>query len=195
MNPSIYLSLFIGWPAVWFVILSLFTHPAELFGLVLSGSLQGILIACGPLLAIVLFSRMAWRLLPPQQRSPSPNAAFLLFIPVFNVFWLYRMLYRLGTVVRDEANSLDPKPEVAEAIPKAFCHLGWIAWLLIVIPGLAMPVGPSSVRITAFVVPMIVGGIVATVWVLSGILMFTHISKVISRIANEKTGCEAGRGE
>ena len=187
MNASLYVCLFLGWPAGWFAVLSKFTDPAVLLGSVFGGSLEGILVLFGPLLALVLFSRKAWLLLPQQPRSPKPNAAFLLFVPIFNVFWQYRMLYRLGAVVTAEAANLDPKPEVADAIPKAFCHLGWIAWLLLCASAFGNPVPRLDFLVIA-------GGILGGLWLLCAIIMLSHFSNVISRIAGERASGDPGVG-
>lgn len=61
----------------------------------------------GPLITYVVFIRKVWRSLDTQKGRPNPDEALLLFVPIFNMFWQYRVLYPIGRALQEDAAKLN----------------------------------------------------------------------------------------
>jgi hypothetical protein len=176
MRPWPYIVAFFVAPVLCYVGVAIFRRHAPLPGiLLLSGALSQIT-------AWILFPKQAWRLLGPAPGRPSPNSAFLLLIPLFHWFWQYRMYYRLGDVIQQEAKRFPERNiEPAETLSKAFCHLFLVIQLAPCIMFLFFGRGTQAA------VFGVVYALLFLLWLLDAIMMFWHYAKTVSQLAALKS--------
>lgn len=124
-------------------------------------------LGAGPLITFLVFTRKAWLALDPQPKRPRPNEAFLLLIPIFNIFWQYRVIYPLGRVLQEDANKYNLKElEIGDSFSRVFCHLCWVSWLWVIIVSFMIWSAPIHFSPFASSPSVVIVAVVILFWVL-----------------------------
>ena len=163
--------------------------PGALLATGLSGSTPGYINwpIVPPTLAMALFVYSAWTNLDPEIRRPKPLlAAVLLFVPILNIFWMYKVIYPLGRRIKDDVDKYDLKEEVGDAFSRVYCHLQIVVLPLVigtfVAWGMRMPGTPSS----SFLPIAVLAGVVLLMWLVVLHVMFFHYSSLINAISDRR---------
>jgi hypothetical protein len=183
MSAKVYLSVFFGIPALCFILAVVSGNKAFSDFMVSACQLSAFI-------GIVFFARKAWSLLSYRPDRRLPNSAWFLLVPIFNIFWTYYVIFPLGRIVSEEVKSRGMTDvEVADALSKAFCHLAWVGWILIIVGAFGVLVSPG------FGVIGIAGAVLLLVWLVVTAIMFVHYSSVINRLmaAGAKTEAEGSQ--